>query len=209
MLTKEGMTRCSVGWLSAWSLSIVVLISDRGFRISAIVSNCFSVGIFSTNLLSNTPSSRRAFKGFRILRMLSMHKHIEFQRVSAGWTILTKGTEKENESPQWQSYFWLLSHSVTLVTGLCLALLPLALTLVLVVNLSVRHIVHYRSCFAWTGANDKMNEIRAILKIMNESERYNEREKGHFHVNERDRTILRHRISIFLISICLSVYQNV
>jgi hypothetical protein len=37
---------------------------------------------------------------------------------------------------------------VTLVTGLCLALLPLALTLVLVVNLSVRHIVHYRSCFA-------------------------------------------------------------
>jgi hypothetical protein len=163
------------------------------------VSNCFSVGIFSTNLLSNTPSSRRAFKGFRILRMLSMHKHIEFQRVSAGWTILTKGTEKENESPQWQSYFWLLSHNS--------ALLPLALTLV--VNLSVRHIVHYRSCFAWTGANDKMNEIRAILKIMNESERYNEREKGHFDVNERDRTILRHRISIFLISICLSVYQNV
>jgi hypothetical protein len=54
-----------------------------------------------------------------------------------------------------------------------------------------------------------MNEIRAILKIMNESERYNEREKGHFDVNERDRTILRHRFSIFLISICLSVYQNV
>ena len=164
MLTKEGMTRCSVGWLSAWSLSMVVLISDRGFRISAIVSNCFSVGIFSTNLLSNTPSSRRAFKGFRILRMLSMHKHIEFQRVSAGWTILTKGTEKENESPQWQSYFWLL-RSESQLTGYWLV--PS-----LVVNLSVRHIVHYRSCFAWTGANDKMNGRRAILTVMNGSERY-------------------------------------